>query len=225
MCATITPYLFEKIHTHPFNIALGNGTLSMHTFRSFLQQDRLYLLDFSRALQRTAMRLPNPQHQGLFYQLSAEARKTQINLHNKYLLHQQTPTLFQSTQLPTSKIPVIFYYTEHLLTLATRSPVDVAVASLIPCFFIYSTLGLHMRTHITNRNPYRLWIESYSSDQFLLSTQSIIQIINELGGDPGCSDDQIIIAAFIKSIEFEISFWDSIMLQTNGLFTQQKLVM
>src|SRR3989338_8919237 len=141
MQEAITPHLFDKIHKHPFNIELCRGTLLIETYHRFLEQDRLYLYDFSRALKLTAARLPHNHHRQLFYQLSEEALKTQQNLHHKYLIKHQTPRLFQTAQLPTKKIPVVFDYTEHLLRCANHSPPEVAVASLIPCFFIYSNLG------------------------------------------------------------------------------------
>lgn len=125
MQGAITPHLFDKIHKHPFNIELCKGTLSVETFHKFLEQDRLYLYDFSRALKLTANRLPNDQHRRLFDQLSEEALKTQLNLHHKYLIKHRTPRLFQSAQLPTKKVPIVFDYTEYLLTTANNSPPEV----------------------------------------------------------------------------------------------------
>ena len=210
MRGAITPRLFAKILRHPFNIELCEGTLSIETYHRFLEQDRLYLYDFSRALKLIAHRLSNEQHQRLFNRFSEEALNTQLNLHDKYLLKRQTPRLFQSAQLPTKKVQVVLNYTDYLLTTANNAPPEVAVASLIPCFYIYSTLGLHMRPRVGEKNPYRLWIESYSNTRFLASTQSIIQIANELGDKLGLIEKNNMIAAFVKSTEFEISFWDHI---------------
>ena len=210
MLAAITPNTLSKIVTHPFNVELCRGTLPAPKYRAFLEQDRLYLIGFAETLKRVAERLPNSRHQRLFHQLSEEAFKTQVNLHGKYFLTHKTPNLFQPPPLSAVKIPVVFDYTAYLHTTAKNDPIEVAVGSLIPCFFIYSHLGRCMQSTINENNPYRRWIESYSSERFLLATQSIIQTIKELFDELPAADEEKTIAAFIKSTEFEMAFWDAI---------------
>jgi thiaminase/transcriptional activator TenA len=210
MLAAITPNTLTKIVTHPFNVELGRGILPPQKYSAFLEQDRLYLMSFAEALKHVAVRLPRERHQHLFHRLSEEAFKTQINLHGKYFLTHKTPNLFQPAPLSLVKIPVVFDYTAYLLTTAKNDPIEVAVGSLIPCFFIYSHLGRCMRPTIKENNPYRLWIESYSNERFLLATQSIIQTIKELFDELPAPDEETTVAAFIKSTEFEMAFWDAI---------------
>lgn len=180
----------------------------MPTFNVFLDQDGLYFSDFYKALKTTATRLPHERHQRLFLNLSSGAFQADVNLQRKYLPKSKSQAFFQSKERSRDKIPVIAQYTEHLLNAAHHLPVEVAVASLIPCFYLYSELGMSMRRTVQNDNPYRLWIDSYSSDRFLRSTHEIIQIAEDLGKELGLIEEKKMIDAFVQSTQFEISFWD-----------------
>lgn len=204
--------LLRKIYTHPFNVGLCNGTLPIPIFRTFLEQDRLYLFDFSRALNLTAIRLGNERHQGVLLRLAQDTVKTEMTFHDKYLSRYQTPTLFQSNQfLVKEKTPVVAQYTGYLLECARNAPIEVAVGSLIPCFFVYSKLGLYMRSRLKQNNPYEQWIASYFKQQFLYATQSIIQVGEELIEEDESTAASNMTTACLQSMEFEILFWDSML--------------
>lgn len=219
--------LHHKIFTHPFNVGLYNGTLPRDIFVDFLKQDRLYLIDFSTALKQVADRLTDVHQKTLFFNLSNNILKTEMNLHNKYLLqHERQHFFFQSEKIPISKNLVVSEYTKYLLSTAENASVSAAVASLIPCFYIYSTLlGLPMLPIIKENHPYHSWLKSYTSEHFLLSTQSIINIIEEFKTEPNEVEEENMVAAFVKATEFEIEFWNSIYNQApeiQNLSTTQK---
>ena len=200
----------NTIYTHPFNVDLYKGTLPRETFHTFLEQDRLYLYDFSKALKQTAVRLTDEKHKLLFHKLAKEMVQSEVNILHKYLPKPLTQTLFQPAHSSVQKISAISQYTAYLHETTKHASIEVAVACLIPCFFIYSTLGIRMRPMTHENNPYKLWIHSYSNERFLLSTQSIIQTLEELSRDIGATDQKHIITAFVTSTQFEIAFWDSI---------------
>ena len=209
----ITPHLMDKILRHPFNQELHQGTLPIQKFNSFLEQDCLYLSDYSTALTFTADRLVKSDHKQLFYRLANEIRIEANQLQAMHPSHtdvaKTTPTFFQPVQFAAEKIPVISNYTQHLLTNSNHAPIEVAIASLLPCFFIYSRLGMHMQENVPEKNPYKTWIASYSNEGFLASTKSIIQITEELSQGLSTIAEQNMINAFVTSSEFELAFWDS----------------
>jgi thiaminase (transcriptional activator TenA) len=205
-------HLIPVIHEHPFNKALFQGTLSKSIFRCFLEQDALYLHDFSKALVLTANRFNNTKYYLQFKHFSEETIDTERNFHFKYLGESKSPALFQPKRTATKKIPVISHYTEHLLKTASESPIEEVVASLVPCFWIYNDLGQKMSSWgYSKNNPYYTWISSYSNPQFSIAAKSIIQIAEELGSQVSCPViEKNMIAAFVKSTEYEILFWDSV---------------
>ncbi len=197
-------HLLPKIYEHPFNRELYQGTLPKETFRFYLEQDALYLRGFSKALMLTSSRLTATRHAEQFKLFSEEALDTERNLHTKYLGNTRSSGLFYIRKTP---IKAISDYTQHLLNTAKNFPIEEAVASLIPCFWIYSDLGKKMSTYKIETNPYRSWILSYSNIQFTKAAEAIIQIADELGDTPIKQNKMI--SAFIKSTEYEILFWDN----------------
>lgn len=206
----VPPHLLIKIIHHPFNTALYKGTLSNHKFRTFLEQDKLYLLDFSKSLKNIAERLEDSTHRALFFKLSSGAFNTHIALHDKYLVKPKAPVFFQSTELITKKIPIVDAYTKYQFKMSAHADIEVAIASLMPCFVIYSYLGLHMTAKLHANHPYRRWIESYASKNFVSSTESMMHVAEELskGNDPVMKEKMNI--AFERSVKFEILIWDAI---------------
>ncbi len=194
---------------HPFHVTLSDGTLSLKTFERFLQQDALYLEVFSEALTKTAYRL-KPPHQQLFHQLARNIYDEQVNLHYKYLPRPQGPLFFKSPVVKARKIAVVEEYTNHLVRHVSSASVQEAVASLIPCYYLYSSLGQEMGQSTKEDNPYQAWIDSYRSASFLVSTQLILQTLDALCANVNVEHEKKIIAACNQSAQFELAFWSSV---------------
>ena len=197
--------IVERIHAHPFNRQLYNGTLPRHYFKKYLQQDSLYLIDFATALTLTSKKLANQTHLQKIKQLVDDTVEFEKSLHVDYLNEHQGPQFFK---VSISKLPVITDYTQHLIHTATHADVEVAIASLLPCFWIYSELGKTMMLTTPAEHPYGNWIASYSSKEFMESAAGMIEIVTALGMTSTKQDEMI--AAFVKSAEYELAFWNCI---------------
>ncbi len=206
-------HLLPKICEHPLNIALLKGTLPRHVFRFYLEQDYFYLSDFAQALNITAKKLSSKKHADELTAFSREIIQSRENLHLKYLGEPRSSRFFQPQRLNTAKIPVISFYTKHLLTTARTSTPAEAIASIIPCPLLYCTAGIKMLANpdFTVKNPYYSWILSYSNQQFTSAGKSMVRIAEELGNKTPCPIiKENMISAFVKSAEYEILFLDSV---------------
>lgn len=210
-------HLLPRVYEHRFNQKLVTGTLPRNTFRFYIEQDFLYLSDFAKALRVISHRLIMETHAREFEKFSGQVVEAQQSLHGEYLREAQSFQLFQSIKTPVKKIPIISDYTNHLLLGANHSPIEIAVASLIPCFWLYSELGKKMlaEPNYNRNNPYHLWISSYSNKEFISSTESIIKIAEELSNSISCpvmkeSMVSAMVSAFVKSTEYEILFLDDV---------------
>ncbi len=212
LCGAVS-HLLPKIHDHQFNKNLCLGTLPKKIFRFYLEQDALYLSDFSRALMLTSNRLSTDKHITQFKRLSHEILDTERNLHFKYLGELRSPGLFGARNISLEKISVVADYTQHLLRTASDSPVEEAVASFIPCFWIYGDLGKKMLSmpNYNASNPYHAWISSYSNNQFTSAGKSIVETAEELVSTISCAvKKNNVVSAFVKSTEYELLFLNHI---------------
>lgn len=65
--------IYEAIIAHPFNQKLADGSLSKSIFGYYIEQDAIYLKDFSRALSLLAARSADPEMIDIFLQFSKGA--------------------------------------------------------------------------------------------------------------------------------------------------------
>ena len=140
-------------------------------------------------------------------QLSHDAKKTAEKLHHKYLPESQQFSFYKPQFVHT--IPAIKEYTHFLEHTSNNDSISASIVSVLPCFYIYSTLGTYINQKgISRNNPYRLWIESYSNERFRMATSWLIDYLNQMQKEG--SRPQELILIFTQSTQFEIAFWDNI---------------
>jgi thiaminase/transcriptional activator TenA len=203
MCGPVKN-LLNKIHHLPFNQELTKGTLPKEKFIHYLMQDTLYLSDFAKALAQTASRLSDNDKVHQFMKFSLEAIQAERNYYLNYIEKNAL-----DSPLIQEQSPACFMYTNYLLKTATLAPVEEAVASLLPCFWIYREVGTKMAKEQKNDNPYHEWIALYASDQFDASVKAAIAITNQLGELASLSIQDKMVSAFVRSTQLEWLFWDS----------------
>lgn len=198
-------FMLAQIHDQPFNLELCSGILPQEKFIYYLVQDSLYLSDYSRALALTAARLTDNQHTQQFIEFALGAIKAERDLHINYL---QKHEGLHSNSIEQN--PTCFMYTNYLLKMASTASVEEAVASLLPCFWIYQEVGRQiLQAQADRNNPYRNWIDLYAGTEFELSVQTAIEIVNELGASASIDIQKKMVTAFARSTQLEWLFWDS----------------
>jgi thiaminase (transcriptional activator TenA) len=204
----ITEFM-PNIYDHPFNQELADGTLPLEKFNFYLAQDALYLTDFSKALALTASRLPHDHQTELFLQFALNALKAERELHVNTL-----KKAVIADHLKHEQSPFCFMYTNYLLKMANTAPVEEAIASLLPCFWVYQQVGQKALAKKTAHNPYQEWIDLYSNPEFNTSVDLAIATLNELGDNASLSTQKKMITAFTRATHLEWYFWQ-------GAYTQE----
>ena len=200
--------ILPKIYLHPFNQELALGTLPIEKFIFYLNQDALYLVDFAKALALTAARLPHDHQSELFMQFSMNALKAERDLHMNFLKKYSIAPHTSHKQSP-----FCFMYSNYLLHMASMADVEVAVASLLPCFWIYQQVGQRAFTKKIAHNPYQMWIDLYSSLEFNHSVDLMIATLNDLALHASMQCKQKMLNAFRQATLCEWQFWQGAYLQ------------
>ena len=155
--------------------------------------------------------MAHPQHRLMLMQVASDILNTEAKLYDKYRIINHDFKFFSNIHVPHQALDNdVVHYLRHQEHHATMEPIPVALASLIPCFYLYNVLGQYMQQKkIAPDNPYRLWIESYSSPTFQTSTQYMIDVFNDVGTpEIKALYFNRIMKAWVQSIEFEIALWD-----------------
>jgi thiaminase/transcriptional activator TenA len=194
--------IYDHILNIPFNQQLLKGTLDEDKFVFYLKQDSYYLADFTRALSLTGLRADQITHVEDFLEFALGAVKVERALHEHY---------FEKFDVPEDieKSPTCFNYTNFLLRTASLDDLPVAVAAVLPCFWIYREVGMYINDRANDDNPYSDWIETYSSETFSKDVDRAIEITNEVADTASSSTRKKMKQAFDYSTRLEWMFWQS----------------
>jgi thiaminase (transcriptional activator TenA) len=199
----ITPY-YKKIIFHPFNQELMGGSLSLDRFTYYIGQDAHYLMEFGRALSIISGRMENPDYMLAFSRFATGAIVVERALHSGYF------KLFgvQDREAPS---PTTALYTQFLLTTASLSSVEEAVAAVLPCFWIYKKVGDYIYSNqiAGNENPYQEWINTYAGEEFAESVRQAIAISDDIAAQSCPNTKKKMFRSFEMATKLEWMFWDS----------------
>lgn len=190
--------VYEEILQLPFIKELAAGTLAQERFLHYIQQDNLYIDDYSRVLAHIASRLEDIDDVATFLEFAGDGVAMEKGLHAMYV-HEGT----------LEKTPACLFYTS-LLKAQAYEDVAVEAAAILPCFWIYQKVGEHILSaaHMDG-NPYADWIKAYSDPAFEKSTQRAISLCNRLAEKADAATRRRMTDIYLKCSRLEWMFWDS----------------
>ncbi len=198
--------IYAAILNHPFIRELTAGTLSKERFKFYMVQDALYLTEFSRVLSLVAARAPDPDTMMQFDESARNALIVERALHETFF---REFGITGDVVADAERASVCFTYTNYLLATAHRSPVEVAVSAVLPCFWIYWEVGKHVRAEATPSNPYRLWIDTYGDEVFGERVRNVIATADAMAASAAPAVLDGMMHAFRRASQLEWMFWDS----------------
>jgi thiaminase/transcriptional activator TenA len=195
-----TAFIYKEIIGMPFIQELIAGTLPIEKFKFYISQDALYLEQFGRALSLIAAR-SYTVNQVLEYTRFAEGAIVVENaLHGAYFEQYNI-----SGKVAIS--PSCHHYTSFLLSTCALAPVEVAMAAVLPCFWIYKRVGDYIYAQQpSGEHPYRNWIDTYAGEAFGVLVKRAIDFCDEVANPV---QQEAMFQAFEKACRLEWMFWDS----------------
>jgi thiaminase (transcriptional activator TenA) len=130
-------------------------------------------------------------------------------LHSKYL----TRLGVSSEEAALSRAsPACHHYTSFLLATAYHEPVEVLVAAMLPCPWIYNAVSQFMsRSEATDlpTNPFSDWITTYASASYGRDTVEARKLCDTLAAGASALGRQKMHDAFDTAFRLEYMFWES----------------
>ncbi len=196
--------IYESITKHPFNQELAAGILPVEKFEYYMLQDAIYLVDFARVLALISAKLEDKSRVIHFIEAAREAIIVERALHEDFFTHFKIKANHQSWR---DKKPACDHYTNFLIATTSMRPAEVAIAAILPCFWIYREVGKNILSQSkANQNPFQKWIDTYSSEQFSLAVDNMIEIANIEYNKSSLKDEMR--HYFVRSSIHEYKFWD-----------------
>ncbi len=193
--------VYNAIINHPFNQELMQGTLDKEKFAYYIEQDVLYLQDFSKCHTIIASRI------GLEYMQKFLKYAEYTLIAEQEVVHHFFEDVFnfKKTNLVS---PATHIYTGFMLKSCISGPVEVAVASILPCLWVYREVGLFIAKHSDSSNPYYRWIDTYAGEDFAKTVEEAIAIFDDLADKTTDAIREKMLEAFYQSVRLEWHFWN-----------------
>lgn len=148
---------WHQILDLPFVRALGDGTLDEDLFAFYLDQDALYLRDYSRALATLSARADTAQAQVHWAAGAHEAIAAESQLHEGWLANRARLG---------GPSPITMGYTNFLRASAAGDDYVVGAAAVLPCYWLYEEVGAVLSSQNHADHPYAEWLSMYGGEEF-----------------------------------------------------------
>ena len=186
---------------------LGDGTLPLEVFHTYIEQDTLYLEGYAKALALLAARAPDPVTAGFWAQAAATAATVEVTLHAGLLAGTDRPEPAHST--------TCLGYVSYLIATAATEPYPVAVAAVLPCFWIYAEVGRELAKtakvvlDADPSHPYAQWVTTYDSPEFQEEVERAREFADAAADAATDAERDAMRGAFAIASRYELLFWDT----------------
>lgn len=199
--------LIRSIHDLPFNQELAQGILSPERFVHYLAQDRFYLRSYGRALSLCAAKAPDEVGLDFFARSAHAAIAVERTMHAG-LLDRLGVTELQLAD-HREMTPVCQAYTDFLIAACFGQSYPVAIAAILPCFWIYQEVGVAIANRSVSDNPFQPWIDTYCDESFSEAVRGAIHLFDQAAASASAGTRELMRQAFWRSTRYEWMFWDS----------------
>ena len=195
-------HIRRAIDDLPFVRGLADGTLDRERFVYYMAQDALYLADYGRVLAMLAGQATDPEDL-LFW--AEDAKTTLVVERELHGAHVEDFAAFTAS-------PTCLAYTSYLQSLTTQGSYAVAVAGVLPCFWVYAHMGkvlVERAGQMSADHPYRTWVQTYDSPEFDESTRQAVQLLEQELDNAPAEVASKMRATFEQACVYELHFWAS----------------
>lgn len=200
--------IWRKNHEHPFVTGIGDGTLERGKFIHYMKQDYVYLIEYAKLFAIGAQKANDLVTMERFANILHDTLHFEMELHRQYAAEFGITREELETTTPT---PMNLAYTSYMLKVAGNGTLAELVACLLPCAWDYWEIGklLEFKYGETLRdNPYRQWVETYSSETFGEGAKWLILLMDELADGKTDKELNRLEEHFQVTSKFEYLFWE-----------------
>lgn len=203
----------------PFLKEMADATLDPRPFANYILQDTFYLSGYSRALAMLSSRAPSADEQLFWAQSAGQAVAEEQSLHGQLLA---SPEFGPSARdilgergmanLEAVASPTTVGYTSYLVAAAATASYEVAVAAVLPCYWVYADVGNTLVQGLgeaLDGHPYEAWIVAYGDPAFDAVAEGAIAIFERAASDADEPTRARMHDTFRRASQYEHAFWAS----------------
>jgi thiaminase/transcriptional activator TenA len=198
--------LWQAAQDHPFVHALADGSLDRDRFIHYLKQDYAYLQAYARAISIAAAKAPGLTLMAEFSALAHETLNTEMQLHRDYC---SGFGIRQEQLEQVEAAPICQAYGDFCIATASTYGCADLLAALIPCGVGYAETGMRLKQGLAAADqPYRQWIETYASPEYLRYAGWMISAYDDLARIASSAAARRLNGLFVLGCRYEWLFWE-----------------
>lgn len=186
----------ERILAHGFVRGLGDGTLPIDCFKSYVAQDAYFLEAFARAYAFCLAHSATRDDLRDFADLIAGVLD-ELELHKAYAARWQVD-LDGVTPIAATRA-----YVEFLLETARRGNLGETIAAMTPCMRLYAFLGQSFATQPV-AEKYAAWVTTYADPGFEALAARLEALL-----DRHATNSEAVRANYARAMALEYGFFDA----------------
>ena len=190
---------WHQILDLPFVRALGDGTLDEDLFSFYLDQDALYLRDYSRALATLSARADTAEAQVHWAAGAHEAIAAESQLHEGWLANRARLG---------GPSPVTMGYTNFLRASAAGEDYVVGAAAILPCYWLYEEVGAVLSSQNHADHPYAEWLSLYGGEEFAAEVERSLAEVERAFEAASPAQRVRAARAYLSACVYEREFFD-----------------
>ncbi|KAK0646694.1 Phosphomethylpyrimidine kinase-domain-containing protein [Cercophora newfieldiana] len=221
--------VWHRFVNHPFVLAMGNGTLPLESFKGYLVQDYLYLIQFARANALASYKARSMHDIVASAEIVSHIFR-EMQLHVGYCEgFGISKEEMEQTEEKEGRLTSCTAYTRYVLDVGQSEDLIGLHIALAPCLLGYGVLAeqLHKDPN-SNResNPYWDWIENYVADDYVTAVKTGRGKSRSAKGERTGADDELaellerhamlqgpsrieeLVKIFIHATKMEVAFWE-----------------
>jgi thiaminase/transcriptional activator TenA len=199
---------WSQLFAHPFVVELAEGTLALDRFRFYLEQDRLFLFDYARALAAAAARTSDDRELrwfGTALRLTVDDELVENGRLLERVIAEGAADRGGARELG----PAAQAYVSFLLDVAFRGSSLEIAAALLPCPWSYAEIGRRLADRSSEHPFYREWLEYQRTDAALERCEAMVHDLDERAAAAGVVDFDRLATNFRLAVRYELAFWDA----------------
>lgn len=190
---------WRQILDLPFVRALGDGTLDEDLFSFYLDQDALYLRDYSRALATLSARADTAEAQVYWAAGAHEAIAAESQLHEGWLANRARLG---------GPSPITMGYTNFLRASAAGEDYVVGAAAILPCYWLYEEVGAVLSSQNHADHPYAEWLSLYGGEEFAAEVERSLAEVERAFEAASPAQRVRAARAYLSACVYEREFFD-----------------
>ncbi len=198
--------VWESLHEHPFLAELAGGTLPPEKFRFYLEQNLMYLPEYSRAIAIGAARSRDSDELRAFASAIDNIVRVEIP-ENEAFLAQIIELGAEDRGGTLAMAPGTLAYTSFLIAAAFKGgPIDVMTA-IMPCAWSYGEIAARQGADSTDHPVYGAWLGFFASEEYAELVKQMKDELDALARRDGTERARLS-ETFKTGARLELGFWE-----------------